>query len=44
MRTLLLALCLVTAASLTQPLAAQMVEESFAQDPGPLDFIQGDSY
>jgi len=44
MRTVLLALCLVTAASLTQPLAAQMVEESLSQDPGPLDFIQGDSY
>jgi hypothetical protein len=45
MRTLLLALCLVFAAALVQPvLAAQVVEESLAQDPGPLDFIQGDSY
>jgi MarR-like DNA-binding transcriptional regulator SgrR of sgrS sRNA len=26
------------------PLSAQIVEESLAQDPGPLDFIQGDSY
>ena len=45
MRNLLLALFLVTAASLAcLPLSAQMVEESLAQDPGPLDFIQGDSY
>lgn len=45
MRNLLLALCLVSAVSLVHPsLAAQMVEESLAQDPGPLDFIQGDSY
>jgi ABC-type transport system substrate-binding protein len=42
MRNLLLALCLVFAAAL--PLAAQVVEESLARDPGPLDFIQGDSY
>jgi ABC-type transport system substrate-binding protein len=45
MRNLLLALFLVIAASLAcLPLSAQMVEESLAQDPGPLDFIQGDSY
>ena len=44
MRTLLLALCMVIATSLARPLAAQMVEESLSQDPGPLDFIQGDSY
>jgi len=28
----------------TLPLAAKVVEESLARDPGPLDFIQGDSY
>ena len=45
MRNLLLALCLVFAPALaTLPLAAQIVEESLARDPGPLDFIQGDSY
>lgn len=42
MRNLLLALCLLLAFPL--PLAAQVVEESLARDPGPLDFIQGDSY
>jgi MarR-like DNA-binding transcriptional regulator SgrR of sgrS sRNA len=40
----LLAFCLVVIAALTPPLCAQIVEESLAQDPGPLDFIQGDSY
>lgn len=40
MRSLLPALCLVFASAL----AAQVVEESLARDPGPLDFIQGDSY
>jgi MarR-like DNA-binding transcriptional regulator SgrR of sgrS sRNA len=40
----LLAFCLVVAAVLARTLSAQMVEESLAQDPGPLDFIQGDSY
>jgi MarR-like DNA-binding transcriptional regulator SgrR of sgrS sRNA len=40
----LLACCLVVAWAFAQPLSAQMVEESFARDPGPLDFIQGDSY
>ncbi|MDP1831687.1 MAG: ABC transporter substrate-binding protein [Geothrix sp.] len=45
MRNLLLALCLVFAPTLAPvPLAAQVVEESLARDPGPLDFIQGDSY
>ena len=45
MRKSLLALCLVSAAAFVQTsLSAQMVEESLAQDPGPLDFIQGDSY
>ena len=45
MRALLSALCLVCVTTLVQaPLRAQMVEESLAQDPGPLDFIQGDSY
>ena len=45
MRPLLLALCLLLPLSLTPlPLAAQMVEESLGRDPGPLDFIQGDSY
>ena len=45
MRTLLLALCLASTHLLIEaPLSAQMVEESLAQDPGPLDFIQGDSY
>ncbi|MDR3684621.1 MAG: ABC transporter substrate-binding protein [Geothrix sp.] len=45
MRTLLVALFLVSAAFLVHPpLAGQMVEESLAQDPGPLDFIRGDGY
>jgi ABC-type transport system substrate-binding protein len=45
MRKSLVALCLVSAAAFVQtPLSAQIVEESLAQDPGPLDFIQGDSY
>ncbi|MCC6513201.1 MAG: hypothetical protein IT187_04255, partial [Geothrix sp.] len=45
MRPLLLALCLLLPLCLTPlPLAAQVVEESLARDPGPLDFIQGDSY
>jgi len=45
MRHLLLALCLVLPLGLTTaPLAAQMVEESLPRDPGPLDFIQGDSF
>jgi MarR-like DNA-binding transcriptional regulator SgrR of sgrS sRNA len=45
MRSQLLALCLVFAGALVQsPLAAQVVEESLAQDPGPLDFIQGEGY
>lgn len=44
MRTLLLVFGLVSAAFLSHPLAAQIVEESLTQDPGPLDFIQGDSY
>lgn len=45
MRNLLMTLCLAVAAALAPlPLAAQVVEESLSQDPGPLDFIQGDSY
>ena len=45
MRSPLLALCLALAALFVcTSLSAQMVEESLAQDPGPLDFIQGDSY
>lgn len=45
MHRLLLALCLILPLSLTPvPLAAQVVEESLARDPGPLDFIQGESY
>ncbi len=45
MRPLLLALGLAfLAAPLAPPLQAQVVEESFSRDPGPLDFIQGDSY
>ncbi len=45
MHNLLLALGLVFAPALfAPPLAAQIVEESLARDPGPLDFIQGDSY
>ena len=42
MRNPLLALCLCLASTL--PLGGQMVEESFSRDPGPLDYIQGDSY
>jgi MarR-like DNA-binding transcriptional regulator SgrR of sgrS sRNA len=42
MRNLRLALCLCLVSTL--PLGAQMVEESFSRDPGPLDYIQGDSY
>jgi MarR-like DNA-binding transcriptional regulator SgrR of sgrS sRNA len=41
---LLLAPCLAMAVGLQAPLSAQMVEESLAQDPGPLDFIQGEGY
>jgi MarR-like DNA-binding transcriptional regulator SgrR of sgrS sRNA len=45
MRIPLPALYLALAALLVHTaLSAQMVEESLAQDPGPLDFIQGDSY
>ena len=45
MRFLLRACFLVIAIGLVPPpLAAQMVEESLARDPGPLDFICGDSY
>lgn len=44
MSLLRLAHCLVLAGLLAPPLAAQVVEESLARDPGPLDFIQGDSY
>jgi MarR-like DNA-binding transcriptional regulator SgrR of sgrS sRNA len=45
MRRLLLALSLVLLPALHPlPLSAQVVEESLARDPGPLDFIQGDSY
>jgi MarR-like DNA-binding transcriptional regulator SgrR of sgrS sRNA len=45
MRTLYLAFSLVIAIALAHlPLAAQVVEESLARDPGPLDFIQGESY
>jgi MarR-like DNA-binding transcriptional regulator SgrR of sgrS sRNA len=45
MRNPLLAFCLVCGALFVRaPLSAQVVEESLAQDPGPLDFIQGDSY
>ncbi|NWJ42152.1 MAG: hypothetical protein HXX12_14410 [Geothrix sp.] len=40
-----MALCLILPLGLAPlPLAAQVVEESLARDPGPLDFIQGDSY
>lgn len=42
MRKLLLALSLCLASAL--PMGAQMVEESLARDPGPLDYIKGDSY
>ena len=41
MRPLLLALALALATLLAP---AQVVEESLQADPGPLDFIQGDSY
>ena len=41
MRNLLLSLCLLLAPVLSR---AQVVEESLPRDPGPLDFIQGDSY
>jgi ABC-type transport system substrate-binding protein len=45
MRNVLLALCLAFGAALAPvPAFAQMVEESLPRDPGPLDFIQGDSY
>ena len=45
MRPLLLALRLALAPAFALlPLAAQVVEESLARDPGPLDFIRGDSY
>jgi len=45
MRHPLQALYLVVTVLFTfAPLSAQMVEESLAQDPGPLDFIRGDSY
>ena len=42
MRNLILAFCLLCTSAL--PLASQVVEESLARDPGPLDYIQGDSY
>jgi hypothetical protein len=42
MRNLILALGLCLTSML--PLGAQMVEESLARDPGPLDYIKGDSY
>ncbi len=41
MRNLLLTLCVLFAPLLAQ---AQVVEESLPRDPGPLNFIQGDSY
>ena len=45
MRNLLLVLTLIFLPALhSVPLAAQVVEESLNRDPGPLDFIQGDSY
>lgn len=45
MRHLLLLFSLVLFSAMQPlPLAAQVVEESLARDPGPLDFIQGDSY
>jgi ABC-type transport system substrate-binding protein len=45
MRPSLLAAALaILAVSASLPLRAQVVEESLARDPGPLDFIQGDSY
>jgi hypothetical protein len=42
MRNPLLAFCLCLASTL--PLGAQMVEDSFSRDPGPLDYIRGESY
>lgn len=45
MRNRLLVLSLIFLPALFPlPLAAQVVEESLNHDPGPLDFIQGDSY
>jgi len=45
MRDLLLALSLLFAPALAlAPLTAQVVEESLPRDPGPLDFIRGESY
>ena len=45
MRRLLLALSLIFISALQPfPLSAQVVEESLSRDPGPLDFIEGDSY
>lgn len=45
MRNLLAALTLVFASALASPiLRGQVVEESLPRDPGPLDFIRGDSY
>ncbi|GLH66092.1 ABC transporter substrate-binding protein [Geothrix edaphica] len=43
MRNRLAALTLVFLSALA-PARAQMVEESLPRDPGPLDFIRGDSY
>jgi MarR-like DNA-binding transcriptional regulator SgrR of sgrS sRNA len=43
MRNRFAALTLVFLAALA-PVRAQMVEESLPRDPGPLDFIRGDSY
>ncbi|WP_243305019.1 ABC transporter substrate-binding protein [Geothrix oryzisoli] len=43
MRNRLVALSLVFLSALL-PARAQMVEESLPRDPGPLDFIHGDSY
>lgn len=43
MRNRLAALSLVLLSALV-PLRAQMVEESLPRDPGPLDFVHGDSY
>ncbi|WP_306591462.1 ABC transporter substrate-binding protein [Geothrix sp. 21YS21S-4] len=45
MRNRLAALLFALLAAFSPPsLRAQMVEESLPQDPGPLDFIRGDSY
>jgi MarR-like DNA-binding transcriptional regulator SgrR of sgrS sRNA len=45
MHRLCLALSLIFLSALSPlPLSAQIVEESLSRDPGPLDFIQGDSY